>query len=139
MEQKPINHAEEIVDKARLLSLATGKLYDLQILNLKYIPLVVFGEELSNEFHIDFDSKTIVFYLTGKSDYPESEAKIRLEYLIHQVKKFIGNFEVSVVLNEKKMNKDEPEQRQPNKVNRKNRKNVNKKRTGRVRKVRKRK
>lgn len=90
---------EKIVDTMRLASMATGRLYDVQILNLKCIPLVVFGEELLNEFKIDFDKKTILFELTGKADFPKEETQVRFEHLVQYVQRLMGNFKVQVSLN----------------------------------------
>jgi len=93
--------AERLIDIARLRSIAEGKLYDIQILNLKCIPLVVFGDKLSNEFKVDFDNRKIHFDLTGEPDYSEDEAQVRLEHLVKYVQRIIGNFEVTVLLNKK--------------------------------------
>lgn len=92
---------EKVVDTMRLASMATGRLYDVQILNLKCIPLVVFGEELLNEFKIDFDKKNIVFELKGKADFPEDETQVRFEHLVQYVQRLMGNFKVQVTLNGK--------------------------------------
>ena len=93
---------EEIIDKVRLLSIATGKIYDIQILNLKSIPLVLFGEGLKNEIALDCDNLMVKFSLTGKCQHTKAEIKERAEHLVQYVKRLLGSkYSTSLVLNEK--------------------------------------
>lgn len=96
-----ITMQEKLIDELRLKSIATGQIYDLQLLNLKCIPLVIFGEQLLNEFTIDCEKCTIHFELTGKADYPEDEQKARLGFLVQSVQKILGQYAVTVLLNKK--------------------------------------
>lgn len=122
--------AEKVIDTIRLRSIAEGKLFDVQILNLKAIPLVIFGEDLTNTFQIDFEARKIHFELTGITTVPSVQFKERLGFLIQSVRKIIGNFEVTVLLNKKNLNG-------PDSSTRKVRKKSNIKRKKRLRKVRK--
>lgn len=110
-----VEDPEKIIDTVRLASIANNTIYDIQVVNLKCIPLVIFGEELQNEFKIDCDKRTISFELTGKADYPEDETKLRLEHLVQYVHKILGNYEVSVLMNKKALNgKPASKARKPN-------------------------
>lgn len=88
---------EEIVDTNRLYSAVGGQLLEFQIKNLKALPLVAFGENLENEFTINFDRFSISFVLKGKSDQAPSPEIC--EAFIVGIKKIIGKFDVEVTIN----------------------------------------
>lgn len=95
---------EKLLDTARLLFEVSGKLSEFQILNLKNAPLFLFGNELSNNVEIDFDSKSVCFDLKGKPDFLEENEKDFCENLVFFTKKLLGyGINVNLTINERKL------------------------------------
>lgn len=105
---------EDFIDKVRMLSQATGKIYDFQLLNLKSIPLVMFGENLKNEVSVDCDNMVVKFNLTGKCQHKPAEIKVRVAHLVQYVRRLLGSqYKVALVLNKKVIygNRDKPSEK----------------------------
>jgi hypothetical protein len=117
--------ANSLVSSTRIMSIAAGQLFPMQIASLKAIPLVVFGEALKNEVNVDFDAKSVIFTLTGTSNFPVAETEVRLGYLIQYVHQLIGKFEVSVFLNGRNIDGQVSKARKP-RTNRKRKKGLRK-------------
>lgn len=88
---------EKFMAEVRLLSAATGKLYECQITALQLAPLSLLGPDLKVDLSIDFDSKSVVYQLHGKIEVSDEIRPLRLTALDAAVRQIVGDFKVTVV------------------------------------------
>lgn len=123
-----MSEKEKTIDSLRFLSMATEKLYDHQVMSLKCIPLVLFGETLSNEVKVDFDKKKINFILKGNVDCKKQEIDSKFEYLCEYVKRLVGrDYIISMSLNKREFDgRRKPDSSSDRKVNPRRKKSLRK-------------